>query len=273
MPEGPEIKRAADAVAAALEGRRLTRVELPYPSVADYQEHWQGLTVEQVTSRGKALLIRFSNEDVLYSHNQLYGRWFIRKPGNYPTTNRQLRVALENDHKLAALYSATDIEVLRPDQLDEHPYLAGLGPDILDPDFGPEALRRRLLEPEFRRRQLASLYLDQGFLAGPGNYLRSEILFLARVHPAAKPEQLSSQKRSRLAEMTLKVAEHAYQTKGRTTADSLMDKLKAAGKKRRDWRFYAYGRGGRECHRCGAEIAVKKLAGRDLFFCPRCQAG
>lgn len=273
MPEGPEIKRAADAVAAAIEGRRLTRVELAYPPLAEYEEQWPGLRVEQVRSRGKALLIRLSNREILYSHNQLYGRWFIRQPGNYPKTNRQLRVALETDHKVALLYSATEIEVLRPDHLSEHTYLASLGPDILDPGFGPQPLRRRLLAPPFRRRQLAALYLDQGFLAGPGNYLRSEILFLARLHPGTRPEQLNSGQRARLAELTIKVAEHAYQTKGRTTADSLMEKLKAAGHQRRDWRFYVYGRGGEACHRCASQVAVKKMAGRDLFFCPRCQAG
>ena len=39
------------------------------------------------------------------------------------------------------------------------------------------------LERVIRRRRVAALYLDQHFLAGIGNYLRSEILFFARIPP------------------------------------------------------------------------------------------
>ncbi|MGE0489471.1 MAG: DNA-formamidopyrimidine glycosylase family protein [Vulcanimicrobiota bacterium] len=71
MPEGPDTKRAADAVAAAIEGRRLTRVELPYPPLAGHEEQWPGQTVEQVTSRGKALLIRPRLEPAAVRHRLL----------------------------------------------------------------------------------------------------------------------------------------------------------------------------------------------------------
>ena len=46
-------------------------------------------------------------------------------------------------------------------------------------------------EPAFRKRSLGSLYLDQRFLAGNGNYLRSEILWAARLNPERKPAALT----------------------------------------------------------------------------------
>ncbi|MCC6706705.1 MAG: hypothetical protein IT492_03995 [Gammaproteobacteria bacterium] len=52
-------------------------------------------------------------------------------------------------------------------------------------------------EPAFRRRSVAALYLDQGFLAGIGNYLRSEILFFAGVSPQARPMDLDARSRQR----------------------------------------------------------------------------
>jgi formamidopyrimidine-DNA glycosylase len=48
---------------------------------------------------------------------------------------------------------------------------------VLDPLLTWRDVSRRLNEPCLRNRSLGSLYLDQGFLAGIGNYLRSEILF------------------------------------------------------------------------------------------------
>jgi endonuclease-8 len=57
---------------------------------------------------------------------------------------------------------------------------------------------------------LGSLYLDQGFLAGIGNYLRSEILFAACLHPAGKPRELAAKTRNRLARQTRKIAQWAF---------------------------------------------------------------
>ena len=271
MPEGPEIKRAADAVAQAIEGRLLVQPELPFPTVNSYQEAWDGAKVLRVGARGKALVIELEGGDCLYSHNQLYGRWYIRKPGSYPKTNRQLRLGLHTEHRSALLYSATDIEVLSKTRLERHPYLRKLGPDILDPRVDRRVLQRRLLERAYRNRKLAALYLDQGFLAGPGNYLRCEILFLARVHPNRTPEQLTSKQRARLAEMTIRTAQRAYESKGITTPPELSDRLKAQGLRRREYRHFVYNRAGRPCHQCRTEVEVKVLGGRKLFFCPLCQ--
>ena len=51
------------------------------------------------------------------------------------------------------------------------------------------------------------------FLAGLGNYLRSEILFVARVHPTLRPIDCSSEQISTLATAALKVPRQSYQTK------------------------------------------------------------
>ena len=53
------------------------------------------------------------------------------------------------------------------------------------------ALQERLESPLFLRRRTGSLFLDQAFLAGTGNYLRSEILFVSGVHPSRRPCDLA----------------------------------------------------------------------------------
>lgn len=271
MPEGPEIKRAADAVAKAIEGQRLCQPELNYETVSKFATSWDGLLVKRVRARGKALLILLESDQVLYTHNQLYGRWYIRNRGDYPKTNRQLRLGLHTEKKSALLYSATDIEVLARSELEKHSYISKLGPDILGPNTDTKTVQKRLLDQDCRNRQLASLYLDQSFLAGPGNYLRCEILFLSGLAPDLSPGQLSSKQRRKLAETTLATAQRAYQTKGTTTPSELASSLKAEGRPRRDWRFFVYNRAGRPCHRCGRDIKTSNAGGRKLFFCPCCQ--
>jgi formamidopyrimidine-DNA glycosylase len=40
--------------------------------------------VESVETRGKGLLINFDNRLSICSHNQLYGRWFVRPAHHLP---------------------------------------------------------------------------------------------------------------------------------------------------------------------------------------------
>ena len=70
-------------------------------------------------------------------------------------------------------------------------------------------IAERLQGPAFRNRALGSLYLDQGFLAGNGNYLRSEILWIAGLNPALKPAALSNAQIEKLAKETLRTVRRA----------------------------------------------------------------
>ena len=94
MPEGPEIRRAADELAAAIAGRQVTKTFFAFDHLKPYANQLQSETVCQVTARGKAILTRFSNGLTLYTHNQLYGRWLITADGEYPDSSRQLRLAI-----------------------------------------------------------------------------------------------------------------------------------------------------------------------------------
>lgn len=273
MPEGPEIQRACDKVARIVEGQRLQKVVIPWPALQEYEETWTGRLVTRMEARGKALLFYFDTDDVLYTHNQLYGRWLTRRKPERPKSNRTLRLAFYTARGGAFLYSATDIEVLAPAELANHPYIGSLGPDILDPELTRTKVKNRLLQKTFRNRQLASLYLDQSFLAGPGNYLRSEILFCAGVPPRAKPSQLELEKVKKLATVTLELSSRAYKTGGFTTEPALAEELKAAGERRRTSRHYVFGRAGKPCRMCGATVEKIKISSRSVFFCPQCQSG
>jgi endonuclease-8 len=273
MPEGPEIRRAADRLERALLDRPLTSVFFAFPDLAAAADALVGQRVTAVDTRGKALLTRFDGGLTMYSHNQLYGRWYVTRSGRQPKTGRSLRVALHNDRHSAFLYSASDVELLDEDGLAAHPFLARLGPDILERELTADAVAERLGSDRFRRRSLASLYLDQAFLAGNGNYLRSEVLFCARLRPQARPADLDAKQRARLARVTLTIARRSYRTGGITNPPSLVAALKEQGLRRGALRFAVFGRAGRPCYECGMPIERVAAAGRRLYFCPRCQAG
>ena len=199
MPEGPEIRREADAIAKAVAGKPLVELELGLPALRSFHDELFESHVTAVDTHGKAMLTRFACGLTLYSHNQLYGRWYVRKRGQGPRTNRSLRVGLHTSDWSALLYSATDVRVLTDDELAVHPFLRRLGPDVLEPGLDWRAIAARLRSPAFSGRALGGLYLDQGFIAGIGNYLRSEILHYAGLHPGYRPADLAVREVNELA--------------------------------------------------------------------------
>ncbi len=90
-----------------------------------YQAPLVGQRVTQIETRGKALLTHFSGGLTLYSHNQLYGVWRVVEAGAQPVSNRVLRVRLQTAEKAILLYSASDIDILTPEQLATHPFYCG----------------------------------------------------------------------------------------------------------------------------------------------------
>ena len=144
MPEGPEIRRAADALGAALLERPLTTLWFHRADLRRRGKALAGRPIVAVRPWGKAMLTEFEGGWQLYSHNQLYGRWMIVPSGSRPETKRSLRVVLENAEEAALLYSASDISILAPGEWQSHPFLSRLGPDIFHGDTTPARLRARL---------------------------------------------------------------------------------------------------------------------------------
>jgi endonuclease VIII len=196
--------------------------------------------------------------------------WKVAKAGERPATTRSLRVALETACKAILLYSASDIELWPSERVHEHPFLQRLGPDVLDPALDAETVAARLQDARFTGRSLTALLLDQGFLAGMGNYLRSEVLFEAGIAPQRRPRDLAPEQIAALARALLEVPRRSYRTRGIRAArgmksDYLTDTPEG-------FRFRVFDRAGQACERCGERIERVELGGRRLYWCSGCQA-
>ncbi|MGG4167689.1 endonuclease VIII [Rossellomorea vietnamensis] len=271
MPEGPEIRRAADNVERALINRTVEDVYFAFPHLEDYEDLLKGAIVIRVDTKGKAMLIRFDNGYTIYSHNQLYGKWYIRNLYHYPKTNRQLRLALHNEKKSALLYSASDIEVLRDGEVPSHPFISKVGPDLLSEEVSVNELVERMKDKRFRKRKWSILLLDQGFIAGIGNYLRSEIMFVARTHPSLRPVDCTEDQLLKAAHAVMSLVQQSYETGGITNDPDLAQKLSDQGVKRSHYRHWVFNREGASCFICGSEIEKTVAASRRLYYCPVCQ--
>lgn len=271
MPEGPEIRRIADRLEKTVCHRPIEQVWFQKPGLKKYEATLSGGTVTSVKTKGKALLTAFDCGLTVYSHNQLYGRWYFNKAGRLPDTARSLRWRIDTDQDSALLYSASDIAVLKSSDLGKHPFLASAGIDILSDKPGVKELSEYLAQPRFARRALGGLLLDQHFVAGIGNYLRSEILFAAGLHPAHKIGDLDGHGRRRLARQIICITERAYKTGGITNDEALAKRLAKNGWSRREYRHWVFSREQQICHQCDDTIVKTVVASRRLYYCPTCQ--
>lgn len=275
MPEGPEIRREASNLARVLVDRPLTRIEYRVPRLARRARTLRRAQVTSVTSHGKALLIAYSNGLTHYSHNQLYGEWRVvaasRLDRLLDKRAPSVRVLLETSTHAAVLLSATQIDLLTAAELAHQSYLNRLGPDVLDRSTTVATVVSRLRDASFARRSLAALLLDQSFLAGLGNYLRSDILHVTGLRHAMRPADLPDDTLARLASAILELPRQSVRTGGTTNDAAIVRRLGAKGVTRDARRFRVYGREGLPCWTCGMRIRRIDVGGRGIYFCPRCQ--
>jgi len=275
MPEGPEIRRAADALEKQVAGRVIDSIRFGLDVLKPWESRLTGAKIKKIETYGKAMVIRLhvpNDKDLnIYSHNQLYGRWVTCDTDNYPDSNRQIRIAIDCQGKSVLLYSASDIAVVDDGELQQHPFIRKLGPDVLDASTTAEDIVQRLCSSSYRNRQLGSILTDQSFVAGLGNYLRCEILFHSKLYPAVRSSELREERLQLLAEAILDLARQSYQTAGITNDPKHAKQLMKQGADFEQARFYVFRREGLPCYRCGSLIEKNSQAGQPCYCCPQCQ--
>ena len=272
MPEGDTIFRTAQALHRHLAGRIVTRFESVYPALTriDDDRPIAGRTVEGVTSRGKHILMTFSGDLVLHTHMRMNGSWHGYPPGAaWRLPARDMRVLVATKEFVAVGFNVPVAELLTARELTRHEALRELGPDLLDESFDAgAAMARARAQPA--ASPAADILLNQRVVAGIGNELKSEMLFVAGVYPFAPLSALADADLARmlgigrdLLRANTNVRGRLAPSRGRRTRDSLG----------RDGALWVYGRGGKPCRKCGTPIQAKKtgIDARVTYWCPRCQ--
>lgn len=271
MPEGPEVRRAADKIEKALRGKKIERAEFVHASLTNAGSFIVGSTLLRVDTYGKAFVLVFDSDVAIYVHLQLYGVWKTGRATTHPSTTRSLRIRMESAKNHASLYSATDIALLHIKDIPNHPYIKKLGPDLLSSKSSVAQISRRMQGKSFARKAIGGQLLQQSFFAGVGNYLRSEILFIAKIHPTQVIGKLTPEQRLALARSIYHTTQRAYESGGITTSDEFVQEAKKKRKRRYLYRHYVFGKENRSCPTCGTAIRKIITGGRRLYFCPDCQ--
>ena len=201
----------------------------------------------------------------------MYGRWTVNLNTTKVKSRRALRVVFTTNKHAVRLWSATDIDLIPTDEENEHSFLKKIGPDVLNESCSLDLIEERLTSTSFHKKKASTLMLDQAFFAGLGNYLRSEILFDAKIHPDDRPFDLDKTRITQWAKSIKNISQLAYETGGFTVSKSLADRNKENGEPRRSYRHAVFMRHQYECLNCKERIERKWDGKRKVDYCPSCQ--
>ena len=273
MPEGHTLRRLADELTGAFAGR-VVEVTSPQGRFAADAAVIDGTTCRGADSAGKHLFVDFEHDHVVHVHLGLIGGLDVRTGTvEVPPPVGQVRLRLVARAPGGAAYAdlrgATRCDLVGPRRRAE--ILAGLGPDPLRADADPERAWRRI---SASHRPVGDLLMDQAVLAGVGNVYRAEVLFRHRIHPLRPGRTLRvSQFRGLWDDLVGLMAEGV--ASGRIDTVRPEHTPEAMGRPPRvddhGGEVYVYRRSGSGCLVCGATVRTEVLAGRNVFWCPRCQ--
>lgn len=271
MPEGDTIYRLAEKLRRALAGREIVGVKT---AVAEIREgHLLGSTVLDVGTRGKNLLVGFSSGLTLHTHLMMHGAWHIYDRGQaWRAPSFRLRIGLATETHEAVCFGAPVVRLIRTDRIAADPRLGRVGPDVLDPGFDlEEAARRLAAAPD---RPIADALLDQRAVAGIGNVLKSEILFLARVDPRSLVGSLDGEAVRHILQVASGVMRRtvAQDSGGRFVLPGRVTRVTSRSMLGRGGALWVYERRGERCLVCGTSVEmIRQADARSTYFCPQCQ--
>jgi len=286
MPEGHTTHALAGRLNRSYAGSPVA-VSSPQGRFADGAALLDGLSLVEASAWGKHLFAEFEGERWLNVHLGLIGKFSVAPrisgPDGQVPVQGLVRLRLLNHAWVGDLRGPTLCAVVTPDKVRQ--VQARLGPDPLRSDADPGLALQRVSRSA---RPVAELLMDQAVLAGVGNVYRCEVLFRSRVDPfrpgrEIRPKTWLAIWDDLVALMPLGVAFGQIVTMDDQVAEALAEvsdgsaaahTAAVSGARlgdRFERRFYLYKRNGEPCRVCGSKIRTRLVAGRNLFWCGRCQ--
>jgi formamidopyrimidine-DNA glycosylase len=285
MPELPEVETVRRGLEPVMAGARLTRVrqnrpDLRFPFPERFVERLEGATVQRIDRRAKYLLMPLSTGETWVTHLGMTGRFTLdgTQLGEF---EEAAPIAGKHEHvSLCAVKGGTTTRIgfadarrfgfmglIPADEVEAHPWFAGLGPEPLGNAFSGAHLAEAFTG---KTQNIKVSLLDQRIVAGLGNIYVCEALYRARISPLVAAGKVSRPRLETLAGVIRDVLNDAIAAGGSTLRDFANAE---GGQGYFQHRFDVYGREGKPCLGEDCKGVVKRIvqAGRSTFYCPSCQ--
>jgi endonuclease VIII len=268
MPEGDTIFRTATVLRRTLVGGVVRSAQArPGPLLLRVPDLsvLGGFRVASVEARGKQLLMTFDDGRhrlTLRTHMRMSGAWHRYRPGEaWRLAQSRATVVLETDDAVAVCFDCPTVELLTDVGMARSRPLRTLGPDLLGAEFDADVALANLQRDALR--PIGEVLLDQRRVAGIGNVVRNEALFMTRMSPWRPIGEADEETLRRVVLTAQEILARSASGAARVTT----------GDVRPGARLFVYRRAGRPCRRCGTLIRVSRQTdlARRTYWCPNCQ--
>ena len=221
MPEAVEVHFVSEVLNNHLKGKRLVDGNIyfhsryyKYQKFDGMEKLTPGLKLTQVFPRGKKIIFQFENEIYMVSTLLMEGNWSFQINEK---TAISLTFADQNDQLETAYYRDTRKFGSLAVYLGQQELLVALkdvGPDLLHDQISFDQYCQVIKKKSLVNKPIQDFLLDQSRFSGIGNYLKSEILYLSRLHPDRKLGSLSDLDLTNLYKSILYILSKAFQARG-----------------------------------------------------------
>lgn len=265
MPEGHTLHRLARDLNRAFAGT-VVEVTSPQARFAESAALLNQTQLAAATAHGKHLFLLFSEDRWLHVHLGLIGSFILSPPG---PPRGEVRLRIRSADTVADLRGPQLCVLRTRDEVAAQ--MALLGPDPLRTDADPDVAWARIHRSG---RPIGALLMDQSVLSGVGNVYRAEVLFRNRLDPHRPGNQIRRSSWEAIWSDLLALMPQGV-LDGRIDTVRPEHTAEAMGRPPRQdahgGEVYVYRRAGMLCWVCGSRIRTEVLAGRNLFWCGRCQ--
>lgn len=272
MPEKPEVLTVVKNLKTKILAKTIKRVDVYWdniienPSVSEFKKKLEGQTINDITTRGKWIILHL-NDYVLLIHLRMEGKFLFRYSGE---------IINKHEH---VVFTFTDNEEMRFHDvrkfgkmylLDKDDYLNKAPLKDMGYEYNDKLLTANYLHDKLARKSIPikTSLLDQSIIAGIGNIYDDEILFLSKISPFRKSNLVSLKECDDIIKNTNIVLDKAIKLGG-TTIKSFTSSEGVHGLFQNE--LLVHGKRNELCPVCGEKLKVEKINGRSSYYCPKCQ--
>ncbi len=272
MPEKPEVVTVAKKLQQEILNKKITKCNIfwdkaiEYPTTEEFRKKIINQVIKNITTRGKWIVVTLS-EDILLIHLRMEGKFFI-KYNNEKLTKHDI-VELILDDNISVRFNDTR-KFGKMHLINKEDYLNKAPLNKLGYEYNDKAITSTYLKENFKNRSvpIKTVLLEQNVITGIGNIYANEILFLSKINPHKKANELTLKELDEIIKNTVLVLDKAIK-KGGTTIKSFTSSEGVHGLFQQE--LMVHGRKKQNCYLCDTPITVKKINQRSAYYCSTCQ--
>ena len=270
MPELPEVETVKETLKRKILKRKIIDINVLYnniiehPKVEDFKSKIVNETFNDIKRRGKWLVFELDNYYLL-SHLRMEGKYHLKNTND--EINKHDHVIFKLDDNTELRYNDTrkfgKMYLVNKDELEECKPIKELGLEPWD-----DKLTNTYLREKYKNKKLPikTIILDQSIIVGIGNIYADEILFLSKINPLTKCNELNVNDLDNIIKYTREVLERAIK-EGGTTIKSYTSDEGVHGRFQVSLRVHTKD----TCPICNSNILKIRVGGRGTYYCPNCQ--